>query len=120
MTDGKQLEQYRTQTKDALLEEWFDHHHRRTVGISYKDATGVIPDFADAFRRWCDSSDLRKLICDDWDYCEKKKAWGPTAKFVSALADTIIAALGIDTPMAIPAAVLLVQHGFDVICQCDD
>jgi hypothetical protein len=61
---------------------------------------------------------LRHRICDEWNYCAKKKSsnFGDTLTLTAAVADVIVTVLG-----GIPAgtvATLLVKKGLSKLCQC--
>lgn len=59
---------------------------------------------------------LRKAICEDWRYCEKREKYGDIADLVAAVADIIVGAKIEIAPAA--AAVLLVRTGLDKFCGC--
>jgi hypothetical protein len=61
---------------------------------------------------------LRQRICDEWNYCAKRKSsdFGDTLTLAAAVADVIVTVLG-----GIPAgtvATLLVKKGLSSLCGC--
>lgn len=104
--------------RQELLETWYDDYHRQTFGIGFREAAGTPPNLAEAFKRWCATSSLRDKVCIQWKYCEKKRSLGSTAQLATTLADFLASVLGLGTNGALSAALLLVQYGFDSICDC--
>ena len=65
-------------------------------------------------------SSLRKQVCVDWKYCEKKKDrnYQDASAIVIAIADTIAA--GVLGVPAVVVAAILAKRGLDAFCQCPD
>ena len=63
---------------------------------------------------------FRSKICDEWDFCEKRKdeKYKDRVTFVAAITDVISASLTGVPPFAI--GTLLIKMGLERICECSD
>lgn len=90
----------------------------RRTGVGY--AAPSAEDAYEAGKRWLASREasLRKLICDDWDYCGKRgdPSWSDPVNLVYAVADLIASIYVGIGPFTVAA--LLSRQGLDRYCGC--
>ncbi|HJW30096.1 MAG TPA: hypothetical protein VJ508_12730, partial [Saprospiraceae bacterium] len=57
---------------------------------------------------------------NDWGYCQKRKTYGKTVQLVAQLGEFINSNLQMPMPIPFSLAVLIVMHGFDQFCHCEE
>ena len=112
------IDEMKDKDRQKLLETWYGEYHKNTFGIGFHEAAGTTPNLAQAFVQWC-SSTLYEKICVEWGYCQKKRSMGRSAQLATALADFLAPFVHLTTNGALSVAFLLVEYGFDSICDCD-
>ncbi|HSS79074.1 MAG TPA: hypothetical protein VLV54_20300 [Thermoanaerobaculia bacterium] len=118
MEQGDFIGKVQDKGQQELLEAWYDEYYRNTFGVGFREAAGVPPNLAHAFMQWSVTS-IHDKVCVQWEYCKKKRSMGQPAQLATALADFLAPLAGFTTNGALSVAFLLVQYGFDSICDCD-
>lgn len=119
MENGDFIEKLQGKGQEELLEAWYDEYHRHAFGIGFREAAGASPNLVQVFKRWCAVISIHDKVCVQWNYCQKKRSIGPSAQLAAALADFLAPLIGLTVNGALSVALLLVQHRFDSICDCD-
>ena len=120
MIETKDVEPYLGKNEKALLDLWYDDLLTERVGIGYREATGAVSDLRAIFGRWWEAHGIRRAVCDDWNYCQKRKLWDSKALGMASLADFLATNCGMKTDGALAVAVFLVEYAADVLCGCSD
>jgi hypothetical protein len=118
MIQPDDVKPYLNKDEKALLDLWYEGLLTSRVGIRPDEATGAVSDLRAMFGRWCDTSGVRRAVCEDWNYCQKHKEWGQKAVGIAGLADFIVTTCGLPSNGAIAVAVFLADHAADAICDC--
>lgn len=114
------IEEMKDKDEQELLEIWYDSYHKKTFGIGFHEAAGTAPNLKEAFKHWCADTSLHEKVCVGWDYCQKKRSLGRSLQLATVLGDVLSPLFGLSTNGAFSAALLMVEHGFDFVCDCDE
>jgi hypothetical protein len=106
-------------SENDLLLEWFDAEMRDKVGGSAEDIAGITTNLSKLFSKWS-ITNLRDLVCSEWDYCDKRKKLGKSIELVAQLGEFIYSSLKMPGNVPFSLAVLIVMHGFDEFCGCQE
>jgi|SRR6267143_1011056 len=64
---------------------------------------------------------LKRKICSDWSYCEKKKKFKGKDRLVEAVLPLVATAIGVSSAgagLATTVAAILIEYGLDSFCEC--
>jgi hypothetical protein len=111
----KQIEGLISKPEQDLLFEWYDEELKQSVGGSAKDLVGVVGDLRNTFLNWCQQIGLNELLCNKWNYHEKKRVLVP-AHLALALSEFLIGTQGFHIPVPATTAVIIVLWAGDELC----
>lgn len=116
MENRKLMELYLKNEK-LVFETWYEKIVSREIGIEDGELTGAIPpleDIIEKFKEWCIDNVklLKKCICEDFNYSEKKEAIKNTVELAMLLIPFV--EKEIDFPYEVVAMVILL--GCDNLC----
>lgn len=116
MENRKLMELY-LGNEELVFATWYENTVSKEIGIEDGELTGAIPpieDIIDKFKAWCAENVklLKKCICEDFNYPEKKKVIKNTVELAMLLVPFI--EKEIDFPYEVVAMVILL--GCDKLC----
>lgn len=116
MKNRKLMELY-LENEKLVFETWYEKTVSKEIGIENGELTGAIPsleDIIDKFKKWCSDNVkiLKKCICEDFNYQEKKEIIKSTVDLALILVPFI--EKEIDFPYEVAAMMILL--GCDKLC----
>ncbi|HLT34785.1 MAG TPA: hypothetical protein VK034_00835, partial [Enhygromyxa sp.] len=94
-------------------------YYRKTFGIGPEEATSLRSDAQAAFNRWLQREGMVKRLCAQLDYCAKREKYQRGAELAAIVAEALAPIGDIDMRGACAAATLLIELGFDTLCECE-
>jgi hypothetical protein len=75
-------------------------------------------------RAWFEKYDknLRRKICDEWEYCNKRSKYTKTDELIKVLAPLVGSAVGLSGAVSgvlVTVTAILVKSGLDKYCRCN-
>ena len=62
--------------------------------------------------------ELKERICDDWEYCNKKKEIEDFNSLIVVLLPIIATTVSLPVPLIAVLCILAFKYGFDRLCEC--
>jgi hypothetical protein len=63
---------------------------------------------------------LKDLLCDDWDYCEKRKEYKDDFKFITAATAMAVKTMSVEVGIVVGALLIATYKGPDFFCSCSE
>jgi hypothetical protein len=96
-----------------------------SMALNYGKQARIITSEATARgRAWFEKYDrnLRRKICEEWGYCEKRGKYKKAPDLIRVLAPLVASAVGLSGAVAgvlVTVTAILLQSGLDKYCGCD-